>query len=182
MKRLIEKTSDWIWIKPKSYEIRLLPPTPREYWDHWGKWLIFNRLPFLEELARKLEVHIEKREIENAKYSPHDKQGDPKGICVMCVYCDDRDRDGVFDILMKYGIARRIWKYDHETREQNGETYDDFIKKIRSVDDNSKQALGRMPENKTKRGEFFQRNLTQCTSLSHTAIRTPVNVFRMIDA
>jgi len=38
-----------------------------------------------------------------------------RGDCVMCVYCDDREKDRIWKILYSLGISKRIWKYDQQT-------------------------------------------------------------------
>jgi hypothetical protein len=108
----------WIWIRPSSSK----PPKQgqqalREYFEHFGKWLIFSRdSGFLEELARRVDPYVEREEIASAKYK---RAPDPLfgPDLVMCVYCDDRERERVWNILSSLGVTRRIWKYDRQTLE-----------------------------------------------------------------
>jgi hypothetical protein len=38
--------------------------------------------------------------------------------CVLCVYCDDRQRDEVFEILSGMGVKIKAWTYDREVVEK----------------------------------------------------------------
>jgi len=132
---LIRKKDGWIWIEKsgdkRKHSAKWLPPTPMEYWKHWGKWLIFRPLDELAELAEKVNALVEADAIEGAKYATVNKVGKvDAGKRVMCVYCDDRDRDRVFGLLAALGVTRRIWKYDHETYEQNGITYQKWLEPL----------------------------------------------------
>ena len=108
----------WIWIRPSSPK----PPKEgqqalREYFEHYGKWLIFSRdLGYLGELASRIDPYVEGEEIDSAKYK---RESDPLfgPDLVMCVYCDGRERERVWEILSNLGVTRRIWKYDRQTYE-----------------------------------------------------------------
>lgn len=89
----------------------------KDYFKHYGKWLIFSREgPYLDELARKLDPYVERGEIDSVKYNRESSSPDYKGL-VMCVYCDDREKERVWDVLSSLGVARRIWKSDRQTFE-----------------------------------------------------------------
>jgi len=88
-----------------------------EYWQHFGKWLIFSRnRAYLEELAKKLDPYVEEGKIDSVKYR-REPASFAKGSLVMCVYCDDREREEVWKILNSLGVTKRIWKYDRQTYE-----------------------------------------------------------------
>jgi hypothetical protein len=89
----------------------------REYWQHFGKWLIFSQnRAYLEELARKIDFYVEEGKIHSAKYN-REPATFAKGSLVMCVYCDDRKREEVWKILSNLGVTKRIWKYNQQTFE-----------------------------------------------------------------
>jgi hypothetical protein len=86
----------------------------KEYLEHFGKWLIFGNPKYIKDLAIKLDCYIDKGEIDSAKYN---RKPSPvgRGECVMCVYCDDRDKDRVWNILSLLEVKKKIWKYDQQT-------------------------------------------------------------------
>lgn len=85
-----------------------------EYHDHWGKWCVFNHVDSLIKLAVRLSSHIRCGLIDNLKFNTAPSiRG--QGECVMCVYCDDRDRDMVWFLLSGLGVTRKIWKYDRDS-------------------------------------------------------------------
>lgn len=88
-----------------------------EYLGHFGKWLIFSQDSVIfEELAIKIDPYVESGDIDSAKYNR--KPGLPgSDSVVMCVYCDDREREKVWEILRTLGVTKRIWKYDRQTYE-----------------------------------------------------------------
>jgi len=86
-----------------------------EYLEHYGKWLIFSRdRAYLEELARMIDPYVERGEIESAKYN-REPSSFARGAIVMCVYCHDREKEKVWEILSNLGVTQRRWKYDRQT-------------------------------------------------------------------
>ncbi len=107
----------WVWIRPsKPQQSKIGWRNDKEYYQHYGKWLVFSRdRAYLEELARKLDPYVEEGKINSAKYS---REPAPfEDSLVMCVYCDDRKREDVWKILQNLGVTRRIWKYERQTIE-----------------------------------------------------------------
>ncbi|MDH3883527.1 MAG: hypothetical protein OET63_04875 [Desulfobacterales bacterium] len=99
----IVKDIIWTWFLPDNER-----PLNRELWfDHGGKWLIFDRKKKIMELAHKLEPFIDSGDIESAKCW----NGDPSAINV---YSLDSNRGKVKKILEKLGARKRkVWEYDY---------------------------------------------------------------------
>lgn len=93
----------WTWILPdRNREI-----SEEEWRDHGGKWIIFDRKEHTENLAMKLENHIDAGDIQSAKYW----NKDPSAICV---YSLDKDRQKTWDILKTLDAGKnRVWEYDY---------------------------------------------------------------------
>jgi len=108
----------WVWVRPsKDRKAHASIKAGEEYLEHYGKWLIFSRdRSYLEELGKKLDPYIENGKISCAKYN-REPAPFARGALVMCVYCDDRERENVWEILSSLGVTRRIWKYDRQTLE-----------------------------------------------------------------
>jgi hypothetical protein len=109
---------DWVWVRPsKPRQPKVGKEALIEYLQHLGKWLIFSKnRAYLEELARKLDPYIEEGRIHSAKYN-REPAPFAKSSLVMCVYCDDREKEEVWKILSSLGVTRRVWKYDRQTFE-----------------------------------------------------------------
>ena len=111
----------WIYVVPSTcrfpiaYQGELL--TKEEYEEHWGKWVIMDARQQLDELAAKLDPHIESRAIQSIKYTRSPEKVFGLDECVMCVFCDDREKDAVWDILASAGVKIRAWVYDREVFE-----------------------------------------------------------------
>ena len=105
--------SDWYF--PIAYKGKVL--TREEYLEHWGKWIISGDREKLDELAAKLDPHVENREIQSIKYdrSPQEMFGLEE--CAMLVFCDDRERDAVWTLLSSLGVTLKAWVYERETIE-----------------------------------------------------------------
>ncbi|MFZ3172854.1 MAG: hypothetical protein WA118_12870 [Carboxydocellales bacterium] len=94
------------------------PLTNKEYLEHWGKWLVLGTKEVLHELAVRLDPYVDKEQIPCIKF---DRAVQKEFVdmflseCVMCVYCDDRDRDAVWQILEKEGVTNKAWKYERDT-------------------------------------------------------------------
>lgn len=94
------------------------PLTNREYLKYWGKWLIFGTRKELDILAKKLSPLVEDRKIPAVKYDREKIDAFALGECVMCVYCDARNRDAVFRELAALGVEDKAWAYEKETMER----------------------------------------------------------------
>lgn len=108
----------WVWLSRRHSQqgVYYCPENQREYFEHWGKWLIFNSATQIRSLAEKLDPYIDQGEIDSAKFNREPSQIG-RGDCVMCVYCDDRDKERIWIILRSIGLSKRIWKYDQQTYE-----------------------------------------------------------------
>jgi len=116
--------SYWIWIRPQN-AVKL----PKDWPQHGGKWLIFDKRERLDGLAARLDPFVEKRMIRGAKYN---REPGSKTTPVMCVYCLDGEKDEVWAILEKLGVHRHIWKDDKQTTEDwkpGGRLYEERMKK-----------------------------------------------------
>jgi hypothetical protein len=108
----------WIWVIPSSGKCVFGFKNAKEreeYLGHYGKWLIFELRERLDKLAALLDTYVERGEIDSAKYGR--KPGLGSKVSVMCVYCDDRRREKVWEVLASFGVTKRIWKYDRQTLE-----------------------------------------------------------------
>jgi hypothetical protein len=92
--------------------------TNKEYLEYWGKWIILGTRQELDNLAKEIDPYIEKRKIPAAKYDREEIRELQIGECVMCVYCDIRDRDRVWNILSSLGIKKKAWVSERETMER----------------------------------------------------------------
>jgi len=95
-----------------------------DYLDHYGKWIVYDKIENIRKYADKLERHFEKNKLGNFKYSKHPATKVPRGYgrdChMLAVYCDDRNRDDVQKTITEVtGISARKmhWKYDSQTLE-----------------------------------------------------------------
>ena len=91
--------------------------TNKEYLEHWGKWLVMDEREKLDELASNLDPYVERKEIPCIKYDRYPPPMFELGVCVMSVFCDDRERDDIWNILSKYGVEMQAWVYDWATME-----------------------------------------------------------------
>lgn len=94
------------------------PLTNKQYLDSWGKWLVFGSRPYLDELAQKLDPHVEAREIPGVKYDRRRIDEFRLDRCVMCVYCHFEARDRVWEILASLGVKDKAWMFERETLEK----------------------------------------------------------------
>lgn len=100
------------WKFPIAYKGKVL--SKKEYNEHWGKWIILDTISALDTLAKKLDPYVEDRNIQGVKYSksPEDIFGIDE--CVMCIFCDDREKKDVWAILSNAGVKIKAWVYDRE--------------------------------------------------------------------
>lgn len=94
------------------------PLTNKQYLESWGKWLVFGGRPYLDELAQKLDPHVEAREIAGVKYDRRRIEEFQLDCCVMCVYCHFEVRDRVWGILASHGVRDKAWMFERETLEK----------------------------------------------------------------
>jgi hypothetical protein len=91
------------------------PLTNKEYLEYWGKWIVFGTREELSALGKRLDPYVEKKRIPAAKYDRKEIPEFELGQCVMCVYCDVRQRDGVWEILSNLGVEDKAWVFEKET-------------------------------------------------------------------
>ncbi|RJQ27217.1 MAG: hypothetical protein C4589_08745 [Peptococcaceae bacterium] len=91
------------------------PLTNKEYLEHWGKWVFLGERRELDEMAEKLNYHVEKGTIPCIKYDRVPLTHLGLNECVMCVYCDEREREEVWQVLNSYGVELKAWFYEKET-------------------------------------------------------------------
>jgi hypothetical protein len=131
--------------------------TNKEYLEHWGKWIVWGTRECLDDLAKKLDPFIESKTIPFAKY---DRAPIPEldlGACVMCIYCDERQREEVWKILSSIGVEDRAWVFERETVERwlpGGYLLEKWIQskglnpeKAEKVRENSRDKFKKMFEN-----------------------------------
>jgi len=92
--------------------------TNKDYLEYWGKWIILGSRKDLDELAKKIDPFVEDKLIPAVKY---DREPIPEfqlETCVMCVYCDVRQREEVWRILSSLGVEDKAWVFEKETVER----------------------------------------------------------------
>jgi hypothetical protein len=92
--------------------------TNQEYLDHWGKWIILGPREELDKLAKKIDPYVEETRVPAAKYDRNTIDAFKLGDCVMCVYCDERQREDVWEVLASLGVEEKMWVFERETVER----------------------------------------------------------------
>ncbi|MEE4351731.1 MAG: ribosome biogenesis GTPase Der [Desulfatiglans sp.] len=117
---MIIDNADRFWIYVLASTARPYPTfrgkklTREEYMEHWGKWIISDDRPRLDELAKELEIAVEMDIIYMIKYT---REGSPVfGFekPIMCIFCDGRDREEVAGALSLVGVTPTRWMYEKE--------------------------------------------------------------------
>ena len=133
----------WVYVRPSNpsllYHRKYGLPKTKEDLQHWGKWVIFGQMAELEELIWELDSYVEKGKIHSVKYF---RQPPPElGIeqPVMGVYCDDRDRERVWEILSNLGVTEKQWIYDKDIVEE-------YLKRITAVGKLSPERIQKLKE------------------------------------
>jgi len=96
------------------------PLTNKEYLQHWGKWIVLGTRGELEELAKRLDPYVEREQIRCLKFDRAVQKEFEEMLlkeCVMCIYCDDREREDVWEILAQEGVKSKAWQYEQKTME-----------------------------------------------------------------
>lgn len=91
--------------------------TTKEYLEHWGKFVFLRPPEELPELVKKLDYFVETGQIPCVKYDREPITKLNMLECVVCVYCDDRQKEEVWEILKSLGIEIKAWVYDKQTIE-----------------------------------------------------------------
>ncbi|MDY6856751.1 MAG: hypothetical protein SWO11_18990 [Thermodesulfobacteriota bacterium] len=85
--------------------------------NYWEKWVIMDEKEKLDQLARQLQPHVESGAIYTKKYNRVPETIFDIDSCVMCVFCDAREREEVWQILSSVGVNLKAWIYDREVIE-----------------------------------------------------------------
>ncbi len=107
------------------------PLTNKEYLDYWGKWLVLGSKEMHDKLARRLDPYVEEGLISCFKYDRRPLKHLGMEECIMCVYCDERNSDSVWNILERQGIKLKAWVNDRDTIEMwlpGGRLLENWIK------------------------------------------------------
>lgn len=94
------------------------PLTNKEYLEYWGKWVFFGDHEKLGDFALKMDPFVEEKVIPAAKYDREVIDAFELGECVMCVYCDFRQREAVWKILESIGVTDKMWVFEKETMQR----------------------------------------------------------------
>jgi hypothetical protein len=94
------------------------PLTNKEYLQYWGKWVFFGNQEKLNDFAKKMDPFVEQKIIPAAKYDREMIEAFQLGECVMCVYCDSRQREDVWSVLESIGVNDKMWVFEKETMER----------------------------------------------------------------
>lgn len=116
--------------------------TNKEYLDHWGKWVFFGEKAELDEMARNLDPYVESGAIPCIKYDRAPQEWASMEQCVMCVYCDDRQREDVHKILRNFGVKAKGWAPEQEVIKKwspGGLHLERWIKSKKLSDDEAKK-------------------------------------------
>jgi len=103
------------WKFPIAYKGKIL--SKEEYREHWGKWVIMGTREELDDYALKLDSYVEDRTIHGIKYTKESEAIFGFQECVMCVFCDDREKEDVWKVLSGAGVKIKAWVYDREVFE-----------------------------------------------------------------
>jgi GTP-binding protein len=121
-----------------TYKGRMI--TREEYLEHWGKWVIVEDKERLDELAHELDIAVEHGLIFFIKYL---RSADPVfGLDkpVMGVFCDDRERDEVLQMLALVGATPQHWMYERDMFKKWGPGGEFLEKWIASLSLDEKEA------------------------------------------
>ncbi len=112
----------WVYVFPDdfyapfAYKGRVL--SQEEYLEHWGKWVVADSEERLAELAVRLNSYVEVRQIHSIKYCRVPQLWAGRDKPIMGIFCDDREREEVKNILSHVGVSPEIWMYDREVDEK----------------------------------------------------------------
>ena len=111
----------WIYVVPSNPDFppacMPIPSNKEEYLEHFGKWTIMDDKENLDDLARKLDPYVECRAIYTIKYTRAPESHFGIDQCVMCIFCDDRDKEDVWEILARQGVTLKAFVHDRQVVE-----------------------------------------------------------------
>lgn len=112
----------WVYVIPSKpgiwfphYQGRRI--TREEYFEHWGKWIVVDDKERLDELAYRLDPAVESRQIYMIKYLRSAPALADFDKPIMCIYCDDRERGEILQLLLSFGAMPYGWEYDRDMYE-----------------------------------------------------------------
>lgn len=91
--------------------------TIRDYLEHWGKYVFLRPPEEIPALVEQLDYFVETGQIPCVKYDRQPLTKLDLQECVVCVYCDDRQKEEVWEILKSLGVEIKAWIYEKETME-----------------------------------------------------------------
>lgn len=109
---LFPEADGWVYIESEK-DKRPIEETLR----YRGKWVIYGSKRYVENLAKSLKDEVGKT-IDAMKYSVKSTKvtpNAPERKHALLVYCDERRRDEIRNILESKGVKEVIWKYDRES-------------------------------------------------------------------
>lgn len=114
----------WVYILPSTS--RCLPSyggkalTREEFLRYWGKWVIFDDRERFDQTAPDLDLAVEMRIIYMVKYTRESAPVFGFNKPLMCVFCDEREREEVKETLSLVGLKPKNWMYEREMFEKWG--------------------------------------------------------------
>jgi hypothetical protein len=132
--------------------------TNEEFLEHWGKWIFYGEREELDKLAEKLDPYVENHQIPCIKYDRTPQKWFNMEQCVMCVYCDDRQRDEILEILSGFGVETKAWSYDREVIQKwlpGGLHMEQWIKSCKLSEENAEKLREESRQKYQK--QFFDR-------------------------
>ena len=110
----------WIYIVHSNPDLPYkgkhdFPKGKEEYLEHWGKWVVFGEKKYLDELARQLDTYVEERHIHSIKYLRQPPFWMGFDQPVICVFCDDRERGEILQLLQDAGVMPHGWESERRT-------------------------------------------------------------------
>jgi len=111
----------WIYVIPANWKFPIAYQgkqlNKKEYLEYWGKWIVMDDREKLDELGTRLDPYVEDRSISSIKYNRDPEPYLDLDVCVMCIFCDSREREQVWKILSKAGVTLKAWVYERQTIE-----------------------------------------------------------------
>ncbi|MBE0415659.1 MAG: hypothetical protein IBX36_03865 [Dehalococcoidia bacterium] len=86
----------------------------KEFLEHWGKWVIPGDAEQMKRLAIALDPYTEQGIIPCCKYNRSPDKEFGMTECVFCVYCDDREKEEVRQIISSLGATPRGWSPERD--------------------------------------------------------------------
>ena len=137
---MFEENENFVYLK---FGKRMLYRSMREYLEHNGKWMIYDTKEKVSKMASVMNKMVGRDGIMQIKLSknPLPEVADDSGHGnkhVLMVYCDERDNEGVKEVLKReLEVGRIDWKLDKdsllEARERGVEISKAFLDGLREM-------------------------------------------------